>query len=63
MDPIIISGYVDLALKLEGVIAGVWKTLKDAGVTDEQIAAIRQDYEDRIARRTDVSGNVIQGSD
>lgn len=51
MDPILLSGYVDLALKLEGIIKGVWDSLKAQGVTDEQILAFRQDYAERIARR------------
>ena len=51
MDPIVISAYVDLAMKIEGIAAGLWNELRAKGVTDEEIAGCRSDYAQRIARR------------
>lgn len=51
MDPILLSAYVDLGLKLEGIAKSFWDSLRAKGVTDEQIAAHRADLEQRIARR------------
>ncbi len=51
MDPISIGLWVDLAAKLSGIIGGIVQNLRANGVSEEQLAAITLDYDQRIARR------------
>lgn len=51
MDPVTLGLYVDLGIKLEGIVANIWTSLRAAGVTDEKIAELRADYAQRIAAR------------
>lgn len=51
MDPITIGLWIDLAGKLSGIIGGIVTNLRAAGVSEEQLAAISLDYDQRIARR------------
>ena len=51
MDPISIGLWVELAAKLSGIVGGIVANLRAHGVTEEQLAAITADYDQRIARR------------
>jgi hypothetical protein len=50
LDPATIEAYVQLAVQLEEIAASWISKLRSAGVTDEQIAAIRADLATRIDR-------------
>lgn len=51
MDPITIGAYIEIAGKLSSIIGGIIAQLRAGGVSEEQLAAITQDYDFRIARR------------
>ena len=51
MDPISIGLWVELAAKLSGIVGGIVANLRAHGVTEEVLAGITADYDQRIARR------------
>jgi hypothetical protein len=51
MDPISIGLWVELAAKLSGIVGGIVANLRSHGVSEEVLAGITADYDQRIARR------------
>jgi hypothetical protein len=57
MDPITIGAWIELAATLSGIVGGIVQNLRAAGVSEEQLAAISLDYDQRIARRLADTGD------
>ena len=51
LDPISLGLYVDLGIKITGLLEHVIHAARAQGATDEQLAEITADYDARIIRR------------